>query len=77
MAWTGWAEIALILVIVGVSSPLLAASMARVFAGERTLLSPVIAPLERGFYAAAGVDPAKGQDWRRYLLAMLVFNAAA
>ncbi len=76
MTWTGWAEIALILVIVGASAPALAAYMARVFAGERTLLSPVIAPLERGFYAAAGVDPAKGQDWRRYLLAMLAFNAA-
>lgn len=76
MTWTGWAEIALILVIVGASAPALAAYMARVFAGERTPLSPVIAPLERGFYTAAGVDPAKGQDWRRYLLAMLAFNAA-
>ena len=76
MTWTGWAEIALILVIVGASAPALAAYMARVFAGERTPLSPVIAPLERGFYAAAGVDPTKGQDWRRYLLSMLAFNAA-
>jgi K+-transporting ATPase ATPase A chain len=76
MTWTGWAEIALILVIVGVSAPLLAAYMTHVFAGERTLLSPVIAPVERSFYAAAGVDPGKGQDWRRYLLAMLAFNAA-
>lgn len=76
MTWTGWAEIALILVIVGASAPLLAAYMARVFAGERTLLSPVIAPVERGFYAAAGVDPGKGQDWRRYLFAMLALNAA-
>ena len=31
--------------------------MARVFSGERTFLSPVLAPVERGFYAAAGVDP--------------------
>ena len=59
MTWSGWAEIALILVIVGASAPPLAAYMARVFAGERTPLSLVIAPVERGFYAAAGVDPAK------------------
>ena len=30
--------------------------MARVFAGERTLLSPVLAPVERGFYRRCGVD---------------------
>jgi K+-transporting ATPase ATPase A chain len=76
MTWTGWAQIALILATVVASAPLLAAYMARVFAGERTILSPVMAPLERGFYKASGVDPAKGQDWRRYLLAMLAFNAA-
>lgn len=76
MTWTGWAEIALILTMVAVSAPYLAAYMARVFSGKKTFLSPVIAPVERGFYAAAGVDPMHGQDWRRYLYAMLAFNAA-
>jgi K+-transporting ATPase ATPase A chain len=76
MTWTGWAEFALLLALVVASAPFLAAYMARVFAGERTALSPVLAPVERGFYAAAGVDPGKGQDWRRYLIAMLAFNAA-
>lgn len=76
MTLIGWAEIALILGLVLVTAPLLGAYMARVFAGERTLLSPVLAPLERGFYAASGVDPSRGQDWRGYTLAMLAFNAA-
>ena len=75
-SWSGWAEIALILTLVALSAPVLAAYMARVFAGERTLLSPLLAPVERGFYAAAGVDATKGQDWRRYLVSMLAFNAA-
>ena len=76
MTWTGWAEIALILLIVATSAPLLAAYMACVFGSQRTLLSPVIAPLERGLYAFSGIDPTRGQDWRHYLLAMLAFNAA-
>jgi K+-transporting ATPase ATPase A chain len=50
--------------------------MARVFQGERTLLTPVLAPLERGLHAAAGIDPAAGQPWARYALACLAFNLA-
>ncbi len=76
MTFVGWAQIALTLLLVAGTAPALAAYMHRVFSGERTWLSPVIAPLERGFYAAAGVDPKSGQDWRGYLAAMLAFNAA-
>jgi K+-transporting ATPase ATPase A chain len=74
--WRDWAEIIVILALVGASAPLLAAYMARVFAGQRTPLSPEISPVERVIYVAAGVDPTRGQDWRRYLSAMLAFNAA-
>jgi K+-transporting ATPase ATPase A chain len=49
--------------------------MARVFAGERTFLNPVIGPIERGFYRVGGVDPAREQHWTTYTVAMLVFNA--
>jgi K+-transporting ATPase ATPase A chain len=50
--------------------------MAKVYQGERTWLSPAIAPLERLVYQVAGVDPAREQDWKRYTLAVLVFNLA-
>jgi K+-transporting ATPase ATPase A chain len=50
--------------------------MARVFSGERTFLSPVLAPVERGFYAMAGVSPEREQGWLSYTLAMLAFSAA-
>ena len=46
------------------------------YAGERTFLSPVIGPVERGFYRLAGVDPAREQDWFAYTMAMLVFSIA-
>ena len=50
--------------------------MTRVFSGNRTFLSPVLGPLESGFYKAAGVDPAREQSWLGYTLAMLIFSAA-
>ena len=75
MTFLGWAQIALYcLIIVGLTRPL-GGYMTRLFAGERTLLSPVLGPVERGFYRAAGVDERSEQHWVTYGLAMLAFNA--
>src|SRR5262245_3435996 len=48
--------------------------MARVFTGERVFLTPVVAPVERLLYRLLRVDPAAGQDWKRYAGALLVFS---
>jgi len=50
--------------------------MVRVYSGERTFLTPVMGPVERGFYRLAGVDPAREQDWYGYAIAMIVFSVA-
>jgi K+-transporting ATPase ATPase A chain len=52
----------------------LGAYMARVFEGERTLLSPVLRPLERGLYRLFGVDEAEDMRWTTYSLALLAFS---
>ncbi len=52
----------------------LGAYMARVFAGERTPLDPVLRPVEKGIYAIAGVDPRHEMRWTRYTINMLLFN---
>jgi K+-transporting ATPase ATPase A chain len=76
MTLVGWAQIALVLVlVVGCAIPL-SKFIADVYAGERNVLSPVLGPLERGFYRLAGVDPAHEQDWFAYTLAMLAFSIA-
>jgi len=54
----------------------LAGYMHRVYAGERVILSPVLAPVERAFYAAAGTGPDRPQGWMAYALAVLAFNLA-
>ena len=46
------------------------------YEGRRTPLHVVFGPVERGFYALAGIDPAKEQGWRAYAVHMLIFNVA-
>ena len=44
----------------------------RVFAGERTILHPVLRPLEVGIYRLTRVDEQAEMGWRGYLVASLV-----
>ena len=76
MTLVGWAQIALVLALVLACAIPLSKFIADVYAGERTFLSPVIGPVERGFYRLAGVDPAREQDWFAYTIAMVVFSVA-
>ena len=76
MTFAGWSQIALALALVVACSVPLSAFIARVFSGERTLLTPVVGPVERGFYRLAGVDPAREQDWLGYTIAMIFFSVA-
>jgi K+-transporting ATPase ATPase A chain len=61
------------LVLTAVSVPL-GFYMARVFAGERTFLDPVLLPLERLVYRLCGIEPEKEQTWVEYTIAMLFFS---
>ena len=76
MTFQGWAQIALyVLAIVVITKPL-GGYMTRVFSGERTLLSPVLKPIERLLYRAGGVDETREQSWVTYAIAMLFFSIA-
>jgi K+-transporting ATPase ATPase A chain len=48
--------------------------MARVYQGERTVLSPVILPCENLLYRICGVDRDEQMDWKRYAIGLLLFN---
>ena len=74
MTLDGWFQIALFCVIVVLLTRPVGGFMTRLFSGERTLLSPVLRPLEIGFYRLAGVDEKTEQHWLTYTVAMLVFN---
>jgi len=70
----GWIEILLFCAIVVALAKPLGGHMTRVFAGERTFLSPLLRPLEVLLYRAAGVDETREQHWLAYTLAMLFFH---
>ena len=76
MTFAGWVEIGLTLVLVLALAWPLSALIARLFAGERTFLSPVLSPIERAAFALAGVDARKEQSWLAYAFAMLALSAA-
>lgn len=48
--------------------------MARVFDGRRTLLTPLLSPLERWLYRICGIDERREMSWKTYAQALLVFN---
>jgi len=60
--------------IVTVTSVPLGLYMARVFAGERTFLDPVLGPIERLIYRLCGVQQRTEQTWVEYTVAMLLFS---
>lgn len=74
MTLNGWLQILLYCGIIIVLVKPLGGYMTRVFSGERTFLSPVLVPVERGLYALAGTSEREEQHWTSYALSMLMFN---
>jgi len=76
MTANGWIQIAIFSVIVIAITAPLGGYMMRVFNGERTLLSPILRPIERIIYALSFVDEKEDQHWTVYAVAMLFFSLA-
>jgi len=76
MTIVGWVQIALFSVIVILITRPLGGYMTRVFAGERTFLSPILRPVERAVYWCCGIDEKEEQHWLTYAVALLFFSVA-
>src|SRR5208282_3403534 len=76
MTANGWIQIAVYsAIVIAIAAPL-GGYMTRVFNGERTLLTPLLRPIERTIYAICLVDEREDQHWTVYAVAMLVFSLA-
>src|ERR1700678_4490593 len=74
MTAIGWIQIVLFCAIIVALVKPLGWYMTRVFNGERTLLSPILRPVEAGLYRLGGVDEKREQHWLTYTVAMLLFH---
>jgi potassium-transporting ATPase potassium-binding subunit len=76
MTLIGWVQIGFLLALVLAAIKPLGLYMAKVFSGEKTVLTPVLKPLETGIYKLSGIDREREQGWLGYTLAMLAFSVA-
>lgn len=76
MTLNGWLQILVYCGIIILLVKPLGGYMHRIFTGERTLLSPLFGPLERGLYRISGTSGREEQHWTGYAAALLFFNLA-
>lgn len=67
-------QLALFLTILTVIALVLGEYMAKVFKGEKTLLSFVLRPVEKLLYKLFGVDETLEMDWKAYSFNLVIFN---
>ena len=76
MTANGWLQLSIYLALLVAVTPPLGIFMTRVFAGERTWLTPALRPLERLIYRCCRVDEGAEQHWTEYAVAALLFSGA-
>ena len=70
----GWLQVAIFVCVAIALTPPLGGYMARVFSGERVLLSPILGPLERSTYRVLRVEAGEEHDWKAYATSLLLFS---
>lgn len=77
MTVAGWLQIALFSIILLFTVKPLGLYIAAVMEGQRTILDPVLSPLEQSTYRLIGVAPDEEMRWTRYAISMLVFSCVS
>jgi potassium-transporting ATPase potassium-binding subunit len=70
----GWIQIALTLVLVVITTPLLGRYIARVFLREKIWLDRVLNPIDKLIYAIAGIDDRREMTGWQYIRSILYSN---
>src|SRR5579875_299304 len=74
MTIIGWAQAAFVFGLACVCMVPLGIYMYRVFEGERTFLTPVLAPIELATYAVCRINPDREMSWKTYAFAFMAFH---
>lgn len=76
MAAMGWLQLAVFVVVLAAVTKPLGMYITRVLdPNGRTLLDPVLKPVEKAAYALIGVERTGEQNWKGYAVSVLVFSA--
>ncbi len=68
------AQLLLFAAVIVALTPIMGRYMARVYAGERTVITPIMAPVEKAIYRLSGINPDSGQHWTRYAFSVILLN---
>ncbi len=74
MTGNGWLQLLLYFAVLFALVKPLGGFMARVYMGERNFLSPLLAPIEKLFYKASGINAEKDMHWREYATSVILFS---
>lgn len=74
MTANGWLQFLILFIALLIFMRPLGIYIARVLAGERTFLSPLLQPIERMIYRISGIQPDEEMNWREYSIALLLFS---
>src|SRR6201993_253105 len=77
MTPNGWLQILLYFALILLVTKPVGVFMAKVFSRERTILDPVMRPVERLLYKLTRVDENHEMRWTEYSIAMLLFSAVS
>jgi potassium-transporting ATPase potassium-binding subunit len=79
MSAANWAQLAALVAILAVTTRVLGAYLARVFADDGAAApgDRVFLPVERTLYRLCGIDPRREQVWSVYALSLLAFSAVS
>jgi K+-transporting ATPase ATPase A chain len=73
----GWLQVAAFFALLLLLMRPLGLYIARVLEGQKTILDPVLKPVERLIYCVGGVEAEHEMDWREYAVAMLLFSGVS
>ncbi len=77
MTLAGWGQLALLIALLAVTTPLLGGYMAKVYGGGKAPGDRIFNPIERTVYRLVGVNPDTEQRWNVYALSLLAFSAVS
>ncbi|MGC0774392.1 MAG: potassium-transporting ATPase subunit KdpA [Candidatus Acidiferrum sp.] len=77
MTANGWFQIGFYLLLIFLVTKPLGIFMTRVFNREKTLVDPILRPIERVVYRLTGVEEKHEMRWTEYAIAMLLFSGVS